>query len=269
MKAYIGIREQPHYRHDAFVAGLKAAGHDVMNGDPHNFDADTLWVSWHRYGRGHDLACAVEAAGGKVLIAENAYLKGRKDGGDYIALASRYHNDAEVIPEGSPERWAAMGIELKPWRTDGNHILVCPNRSFGTPGRIMPPYWADEVVERLRKLTKRPIRVRPHPGNNEPQKPLADDLAGAWACVVWSSSAGVKSLVAGAPVFQCAPNWIATAASSLNLKMIEDPAMDDDRRLSAMQKVAAGQFTVNEIASGKVFDLLLRGKEKGQVAISA
>jgi hypothetical protein len=269
MKAYLGIRDQPHYRHDAFVAGLKAAGHEVMRGTPLKPDAATLFVNWNRYGSGHEVACAVERAGGKVLIAENAYLKGRKDGGDYIALARSYHNDAAVIAQGSAERWAALGVELQPWRIDGGHILVCPNRPFGVPGRIMPPHWADEVAARLRKLTQREVRVRPHPGNHAPRKPLTDDLAGAWACVIWSSSAGVASLVAGVPVFQCAPRWICTEAASLNLDMIGDPAMDDDRRLGALHTVAAAQWTTAEIASGRAFTGLLRTAHQEKIAVGA
>jgi hypothetical protein len=177
---------------------------------------------------------------------------------DPYALGRGWHNDASVIPKATPERWEALGVDLKPWQDNlKGHVLVCPNRPFGVPERMMAPDWAETTATRLRKLTDREVRVRPHPGNNAPVKPLAEDLAGAWATVIWSSSAGVHSLIAGIPVFQCAPYWICTAAASLNLEMIEDPAMDEDRRISALHRMAHGQYSVAEIISGEAFRAVL------------
>lgn len=256
MRACCLLRERPVYRRDRFLAGLRAAGYAVREhiGDPG--PADVL-VIWNRYGHYDIEAQRFERAGAAVLVAENAYLSGAI-AGKWHALARSYHNDATVVRDDGPERWDALGVELKGWRGEGAHLLVCPNRSFGTPGRIMPQGWGDDVCRRLEKLTRREIRLRPHPGNQPPSKPLADDLAGAWAVVIWSSSAGVHALAAGIPVFQEAPAWICDAAARPGIGMIEEPLLDDARRLRAMRRLACAISSVDEIESGTAFRRLLQ-----------
>ncbi|HSW83549.1 MAG TPA: hypothetical protein VLH12_08745 [Usitatibacter sp.] len=267
-RAYVAIREAPVYRREAFVAGLKACGYDVHIGTPSTFDADTVFVPWNRYLENHDTCSRVEVAGGVALIAENGYVG---PGGasphdtfprEWYALARSYHNDSTVITRGNASRWDALGIDVKPWRQAGGHILVCPNRSFGTPGRFMPFHWIDEVTARLRLLTKREIRVRPHPGNNAPAKPLAADLAGAWATVIWSSSAGVHSLIAGIPVICEAPFWIAKKAAG-RIEEVELPPTPN--RAPIFERLAYAQWSLAEITSGEAFAHCLRAAREGEV----
>lgn len=251
-----------------FVKGLKAAGHEVQLRQPDRFDADTLLVQWNRYHQGHELACKVEAAGGKVLIAENGYIgaggtvpkfdvhPGGPKPGDYYALGIGFHNDHTRVPapvDGS--RWKALGIELKPWRREGEHILVCGNRSFGVPGRMMPPDWPERAAARIRKHTKREVRVRAHPGNSAPRKPLAEDLAGAWAVVIWSSSCGVHALIEGIPVICEAPYWIAKPAALENMDQLIRGGVV--HRREAFNRLAWGQWECREVESGEPFRALL------------
>lgn len=267
MRAYCLIREKPWYRRDAFVAGLKAAGHEVVCEHPRRIDRDTLLVIWNRYNEGHLLAQKVEALGGRVLVAENGYLAvgggtpkfevyspagGQQD--HRYALAEGWHNGGGRWPAGGPARWLQLGIELAPWRTDGDHILVCPNRSFGAPGRIMHPDWPERLAAKLRKATRRPVRIRPHPGNNAPKRSLEDDLKGAWAVYVWNSSAGVHAAVRGIPVFSDAPNWILKGAASDG--PVDAPTLPD--RLPNFERLAWAQWSVAEIASGEPFKALLQ-----------
>jgi hypothetical protein len=207
-RAYVGIKAEPGYRQSAFASGLRACGYEVAFGPPKSFDPDTVFVSWNRYFENHDFCTKLEKAGGVCLIAENGYVNGRHDGGDYYALAIGGHNGSGRWYVGGPERWDALGVELKPWRAEGDHILVCPNRNFGRPDMIMPANWARDVKARLQRLTKRPVRVRPHPGNDAPKTPLSADLKGAHCVVIWSSSAGVKALIEGIPVISHSPFWI-------------------------------------------------------------
>ncbi len=253
--AYNLIREQPHYRRDAFNTGLASRGYQVRMQQPTSWAPGDVLLMWNRH-IWHKLASSFESSGGKVLVAENGYVG---KGGisphsmkvrDPYALARSWHNDAGAIADGGAERWEALGVDLQPWRQDGRHILVCPNRPFGAPGRVMEEDWARDVKRRLAALTKREIRVRPHPGNSAPEIPLAEDLAGAWAVVIWGSSAGVHALLAGIPVICEAPYWICKSATG-RLPEIEQPPMGD--RLSAMRRLARGQYFIAEIASGEAF----------------
>lgn len=268
MRAYNCLRAAPWYRRQAFDEGLKRAGYEVFPGPPTSSARGDLLLVWNRYGNSHEQASRFERGGGTVLVCENGYLNG--DGGspkfavhprgpkptDYYAIGMGFHNDAGRVPAGGPERWTALGVSLKPWRQDGGHILVCANRSFGVAERVMPQDWAVRTAERLKKITKRPVRVRLHPGNDAPRTPLQRDLEGAWAMVIWSSSSGVHALVEGIPVFCLAPYWIAKGATCADLGLVDTPPLPD--RLPALQRMAWGQWQLQEVEAGMAFRLLLR-----------
>lgn len=281
MKAYCLIRSQPWYRREAFECGLRAAGHQVLARVPREFDRDSLVVMWNRYAEHHELATRVERAGGTVMVAENGYLGaggtapkfdvwGGVERGHYYALAIGGHNGSGAWftpPDDSDafkSRWRALGVELRPLREAGSHILICPSRNFGRPDMTMPGQWVTRTIEALRKVTKRPIRVREHPGNQPPARSLAEDLVGAWGCWVWASSAGVHALVAGIPVVQGAPHWICQRGAVGELATLERLDRDESarevwRRLRkhALRRMAWAQWTVDEIASGEPFTRLL------------
>lgn len=225
---------------------------------------DVLLI-WNRYGHNEQLADRFESEGGRVLVAENGYIGRDSHGRQHYAIAEHGHNGSGRWPANGAHRWAALGIEIKPWRQDGSHVLVCPNRPFGMRGFAMPANWVNETVAVLRRHTKRPIRVRPHPGNWQqvaPQTPLRDDLAGAWAVVIWSSSTGVQALVAGIPVICTAPWWICKPAACQRLAEIEAQPKCDDRT-PAFERLAWAQWTVDEIAAGEPFHHLLKDRCHG------
>ncbi len=273
-RAWNLLRDRPWYRRAAFSEGLRAAGFEVSERAPVDPKAGDVLVIWNRYGSGHELATRFEAQGGTVLVAENGYL-GRggsspkfdvHPGGPkpehYYAIAVGGHNGQGGWPDGGPERWEALGIELRPWRADGGHVLVCPNRSFGVPGRIMPPDWAEATAKRLRRETQREVRVRAHPGNDAPRRPLAADLEGAWAAVVWSSGAGLHALLAGIPTFVASGWWICKAAAALGA--IDAPETPD--RMPSFRRLAWAQWRVDEIQKGEPFARLLSAARQDAVA---
>jgi hypothetical protein len=260
--AFSLIRSQPWYRAEAFAKGLKAAGYSVSQNHPVGAPGNVL-VVWNRYNHWDDAASRFEKQGGTVLIAENGYLnadgsspkfsvhKGPKPH-DYYALGLGFHNDHTKVLASGSQRFRDLGIELKPWRTEGDHILVCPNRSFGRPERIMPPDWAEKAQKRLQSLTKRPVRVRSHPGNNAPQRPLSEDLKGCWAVYVWSSSVAVHALAAGIPCFIEGGYQILKPASATGSP--DNPVCPE--RLPHFETLANGQFQLREIERGEPFKLL-------------
>lgn len=249
------IRPQPHYRRDAFVAGLRAAGFTLLN---NSYDIEVkpadLFVCWNRYGQFADEAAAWEKRGGLVLVVENGYCG--KDGGgrQYYAIAADAHNGGGRWPEPQHDRLSKLDIEFKPWRTDGDHILICGARGIGPPGLAQPPGWDTVIYNRLKKLTKRPIRIRPHPGNNPAKIPLDYDLLNCWAVVTWASNCATEALIAGIPVHYCGP-FIATAgAATRGIESIENPPTVD--RLATFQRLAWMQWSVDEITTGEPFERL-------------
>lgn len=266
------LRSEPWYRRQAFEQGLVNAGYQVVQGEPARGAPGEVLCIWNRYGHWHDVATRFERDGGTVVVAENGYLgaggtspkfdvhpKGPQPH-HYYALGIGFHNGRGTWPTGGPERFEALGVDLKPWRTQGEHVLVCANRSFGVPPQVMPPDWAERCAERLRRQTKRPVRIRSHPGNDEPRRPLAVDLEGAWAVVIWSSSCGVHALAAGIPVYVEAPYWVMKGASASG--PIDAPVMPERR--PHFERMAHAQWQLQEIETGEPFRrLLLRAAGQG------
>jgi len=86
------------------------------------------------------------------------------------------------------------------------------------------------------------------------------DLAGAWATVIWSSSAGAHSLIAGVPVVCEAPHWICEIAAANRIEWIDQlPRMlfSGNTREAALQLLAWAIWSVEEIESGVAFKHLL------------
>jgi hypothetical protein len=225
----------------AIAAGLVRAGYTVTDGDRGDSDLVVIWNGSPPHG--------VKLEGRRVLVAENGYLS--PPGSQYVALALGGHNGSGRSPEGNTARLARLGMPLKPWRTGGRYVLVCPSRGFGLGDMRQPRDWTERVAAILSRHSSKPIRVRRHPGNwkaRPPSIPVEDDLRDASACVIWASSAGLRALFAGVPVIRCAPHWIAQGADGTRLDDIDSPPKPD--REPALAKMAAAQWTFDEIAYG-------------------
>lgn len=247
------IRPQPHYRSDVFLAGLKAAGFTVgAVPDPRPSD---LLVIWNRYGEFDVQARRFERAGAQVLVVENGYLGKDANGRQHYAIALGGHNGSGRWRIGGPERWEALGIELKPWRASGDHIVVRAQRGIGTPLMASPVGWHTMMAQRLRLQTKRPIVVRQHPAQAPEQPSLEQQLEGGHALVTWASSDAGKALVMGVPVFYCAPHLVCSAACRRGIGDLENPSLGD--RLPAMTALAWAQWSLEEIGRGEPFKWLL------------
>lgn len=252
------LRPGSGYGRDAFHAGLQRLGYAVTNKPPRKPSPDDVLLIWNRRAGFESHARAFENAGARVIVAENGYLGSDEHGKKLWTMALGHHNGRGKWPAGSdPDRWQKQGIRLEPWRTDGDFILCLPQRSIGEPGIAMPTGWTLVTQAKLAKATRRPVRVRRHPGNTGQQDPLPA-LKGAWACVTHASGAGLKAIATGIPTFHTLAGWIGEPASTfLDGADIEKPWTGD--RVPCFRRVADCQFDRREISSGWAFDFLLRG----------
>lgn len=251
MKAIVKIRAEPNYRRAAFEGGLRRLGYDVtVTGWPE--EPSDLLLLWNRKGPDEAQATEWERRGGTVIVCENGYI-GRDDlGRQLYAIAAHGHNGSGWFPINADDRFGPLAIELSPWRTVGAHVLICGQRGIGSKTMASPPNWHVNAAKMLSARTKRTLRIRLHPGNQAPQKPLEDDLEGAWACVVWSSSSGVRALTLGIPVLVDAPHWICREAVR-GLSFVENPLCSDAGRAQALHAMAHAQWRVSEIEQGEPF----------------
>lgn len=249
MRALNLLREQLHYRRDAFDEGLRAVGFEVVKALPRPAPDDLL-VIWNRYGGYDEIARYFEQFGARVVVAENGYLGKAWRGGDWYALALNHHSGAGKWPDGGPERWAQHGTELARWRDGAGEILVLGQRGIGEAGIASPTGWAEAVQRQYGG------RIRPHPGKNEPAVSLEADLADARAVLTWHSGAALLALLAGVPVFYAFPRWIGAEAARPLWEFEAGPRQGD--RLAMFQRLAWAQWQLDEIRSGEAFDHLLR-----------
>lgn len=179
-----------------------------------------------------------------------------------------------------PTRWQKisknLGIELKPWRTQGNHILVCCQRNGGWSMQGMSVNdWLNQTLRTIRSFSNRPIVVRVHPGDKkwkswfrpDPKikgvtvsfKHIKEDLVNAWATVLHNSSPAVASAIEGIPVFLTDPhpeNSQAAEVSNTNLKRIEDPKIFD--RQQWIEKLSMCHWNFDELKSGEAWQFFRR-----------
>lgn len=248
-------------RHAAIETGLKKAGWRVEKGFGLPRGGDDLLVTWTRH-RGHRESCATafEAAGGRVAVCEEGYIREVR-GRRHFALALDDHNGAGRWRVGDARRWESFGIAPAPWRRGGRTILLREQRGIGSARMASPPLWHDDAARRLERLTQRPVVFRPHPRSRlyaaaaKAQPPLDAALAEAHAVVTWASSLAVQALIAGVPVFYEAPHIVCAGACTRGLEEIDDPPRPDRR--PAFERLAWAQWSLDEIASGDAFRFLL------------
>lgn len=246
------FRSNRAYRRDSFEGGLQRLGYRPESRPKANPEPGDVLVLWNRKAEEERFAQRYERAGATVVVAENGYIGEAPGGGKLYALAMNHHNGAGTWREGGPERWDALGLELVPWRSDGEHVVILPQRGIGEQGVAMPQAWLNEVAADLPQMTHRRVRIRRHPGR-EKAEPY-ESLAGAWCAVTWGSGAAIKAIVAGIPVFHGLRAWIGAPAARESLD-IEAPWMGD--RLPMLRRLAWAQHSLAEIESGEAFAWLL------------
>jgi hypothetical protein len=174
-----------------------------------------------------------------------------------------------------------LNLDLKPWRANGDYVLVCLQRDGGwsMKGTDMVE-WTRQTVQRLRSITNRPILIRSHPKHkiNLSQltglpgvresvsgSTLQQDLSNAWAAVFCNSSSSVAAVLAGIPVFADDDDCVAWAVANKDLAQIESPAMPD--RTQWLYDLSAAHWTDGEARNGTIYQHFLPCLENTQLTV--
>jgi hypothetical protein len=170
--------------------------------------------------------------------------RGHYDGHYRVTLGDFQQRQLIERPD---DRWKALGVRLKPWRT-GREIVVCPPsdhfaRLFGLQN------WLTETLAILKCVTDRPVKVRRKTDNRT--FPVA--LGNAHCVVTSSSLSAVEALTLGVPVF-VDPCSSASPVGLTDLTKIEEPIYPD--REPWAQSLAYGQFTRAEMRDGTCWRIL-------------
>jgi len=190
---------------------------------------------------------------------------------DGVFPTTGFYFDTDV----DPTRWTKiskdLNISLKPWRTQGNHILICLQRHGGwSMSGLGVQQWLDQTITKIRQHSrKRQLVVRTHPGDKKiksilkiygkgihlsTNERLSDDLKNAWATVVYNSSPSVASLIEGVPTFVTDPtpqHSQTYGVANTDLSQLESPEMID--RQAWIEKISMCHWNFNELRSGEAW----------------
>ena len=174
----------------------------------------------------------------------------------------------------SDENWNNMrrdyNMDLKPWRTTGNHILVCLQRPLGWSMRGTDLIkWLKKTLGQIRAHSDRPILIRWHPGDWKafpnykstldkfgvtvsPQgRHITEDLVNCWALVCHNSTPSAVAPIEGIPAFITDDPAYSQGGDIANtdLSLIETPDMPD--REQWIRKLAQCHWSFEDLRSGR------------------
>lgn len=191
------------------------------------------------------------------------------------SLDGVFYNQHEYANKNSTQhKWNQIRHDLRmpklqPYRTEGNHILICLQRDGGwnMKGEDLGR-WLVMTVKRIRSVSNRPILVRPHP--KRPMKEsvarvlkfpqvyesvkgstLDADLEGAWAAAFYNSSSSVAAVLKGVPVFVKDNDAVTWDVANHDVKDIQNPRLPD--REQWLWDLAACHWSDEELRQGLVY----------------
>jgi hypothetical protein len=177
-----------------------------------------------------------------------------------------------------PNKWSIYsqwhGASLKPWRTNGKHVLIFCQRPKGFNMFIDQEAWLDSVLAKIRQHSSRPIMIRMHPGDGSRFKQIEkiqkkygttvtisshdniqDALANCWCTVGINSTPNVVAAIEGIPGYIEDPkhSW-ANGIAFTDLADIENPPLPD--RSVWINQIANIHWSNTEVKSGKLWSAI-------------
>ena len=255
---------------DAFARGAKSLGYNVVWNDP-NGDVDVIWsVLWSGRMAANKSIWERNLAQSKPTVVLE--VGGIRRGTTWKVGLNGINRDAYFGDMGNDSsRASLLSLEVKDWTNKGEYILIAGQHTQSLQWQNMPSVaqWTKNTITTIRKYSKRPIILRPHPRCPMPnveagfkdvirQRPTKipgtyDDYdikyKNIWATVSWSSNPGIHSILKGVPSFVSTSSLAYDAANDIDfLHDIENPYKPD--RTQWLNDYAWTEFTVEEIASG-------------------
>ena len=217
---------------------------------------------------------------GRTIHMDGTILRNSTDKKLYrISLNSVFPSTADYVNQNSSsDRWNTLGIEIKPWRSNGDHILLYlqSNKGWSMKG-VDPICWAIDTINTLRKYTDRKILIRCHPSSKFDQKifnqknihfsnlerkyDVKYDMINAWATVMFNSSVSTDNIVNGIPVFLGDNDCLSYPVANTDLSRIESP--DLPAREQWCYNLAYSSWTSYEMKNGIVWERFKHRIENG------
>ena len=255
---------------DAFRLGCTALGFDTVE-NSNDSDVDVIWSVLFNGRMAQNQLVWKNAHGKKkpVIVLE---VGGIQRGTTWKVGLNGINRDAYFGPmANSSSRADLLGLVLKPWRKDGEYILICGQHDKSLQWHGMPPMsnWVIDTISKIQQYTDRPIVFRPHPRcplphiehefkNVRRQDPVKlngtyDDYDMQFdrvhAVVSYSSNPGIHSILNGVPAFVGTSSLAYDMGNDIDfMHDIEAPLMPN--RQQWLNDYAHTEWTVEEISKG-------------------
>ena len=263
---------------EAFAKSITDAGHTVIYNEPYrvmdhysNYDVAVIWsVLWNgRMTHNKQVWEQNRKLDRPVIVLE---VGGIERGTTWKVGLNGINRDAYFGDKDNDRTRADnLGLVCKPWRSNGDFILVCGQHDKSLQWQNMPRMsnWFLNTYDEIRKYTQRPIVFRPHPRcrlehierglknvyRQEPQhvNGTYDDFdmgfSNVWATVSYSSNPGTHSCINGVPAFVSTHSLAYDVGNDIDfLYDIENPLMPD--RQQWLNDYAHTEYTIEEISHG-------------------
>ena len=262
--SYGALNSKPVF--DAFEHSLVSSGHSVTHNDS-NADVNVIWsVLFNGRMAGNQ---AVWKQKKPTIVLE---VGGINRGTTWKVGLNGINRDAYFGEQDNDRSRAdSLGLVCKPWRSNGDFILICGQHDKSLQWQGMPRMsnWFLETYDEIRKHTERPILFRPHPRcrlehierglkNVHRQQPTQilgtyDDydmgFDNVWATVSYTSNPGIHSVLAGVPAFVGTSSLAYDVANDIDfMHDIENPMMPE--RQQWLNDYAHTEYTIEEISQG-------------------
>ena len=263
---------------EAFAKSITDAGHTVTYNEPYrvidhysNYDVAVIWsVLWNgRMTHNKQIWEQNRKLNRPVIVLE---VGGINRGVTWKVGLNGINRDGYFgDDDNSSDRCNDLGLLLKPWRTEGDHILICGQHDKSLQWNDMPRMsnWFLHIYDEIRKHTDRLIVFRPHPRcrlehierglryveRQEPRKidntydDFDMDFDNVWATVSFSSNPGPHSIINGIPAFVSNHSLAYNVGNDIDFLFdIENPIMPD--RTQWLNDYAWTEYTIDEISQG-------------------
>lgn len=193
-------------------------------------------------------------------------------GSVYPDTGTYFFNDLDRTKWDTYSAW--HNTKLKPWRSRGNHILILCQRPKGFNMFTDQDAWLEKTVDKIRKLSQRPIMIRMHPGDGSRFKQIEkiqkrygrtvnisqhENIRGAlencWCTVGINSTPNVVAALEGIPGYieDQRHSWAADVAFT-DLSLINNPPLPD--RNEWVHKIANIHWSNQEVISGQLWSAI-------------
>ena len=215
-KQYGALNSGPVF--DAFAISLVDNGHTVVYND-NTADVDVIWSVLFN-GRMAGNKAIWENKKPTIVLEVGGINRGTTwkvglNGINRDAYFSEQNNDRS--------RADSLGLVCKPWRSNGDYILICGQHDKSLQWQNMPRMsnWFLDTYDEIRKHTQRPIIFRPHPRCRLPEierglrhvyRQEPKHVNGTYdsfdmgfdnvhCTISYSSNPGIHSVIEGVPAF--------------------------------------------------------------------